>query len=91
MSSRFFSLLFFTFFLLPFAQKTEHQLSGITRENAEAIIGFLASDVVEGREAGSTGGIIAAEYIISKLKEAGIEPLETTYLQPFEAVQRVAG
>ncbi len=89
MISRFFSLFFLSFFVFSLGQKSD--LEKITCGNAEAIIGFLASDAVEGREAGSKGGTIAAEYIISKLKEAGIEPLEKSYLQPFEAVQRVSG
>ncbi len=89
MISRFFSLFFLSFFVFSLGQKTD--LEKITRRNAEAIIGFLASDAVEGREAGSKGGTVAAEYIISKLKESGIQPLEKFYLQPFEAVQRVSG
>ena len=89
MISRFFSLFFLSFFVFSLGQKSD--LEKITRGNAEAIIGFLASDAVEGREAGSKGGTVAAEYIISKLKENGIQPLGTSYLQPFESFQRVSG
>ena len=50
-------------------------LDVINRANAEAYIGFLASDALEGREAGFRGGRIAGEYIVSNLKTMGIEPL----------------
>ena len=48
-------------------------LDVINRANAEAYIGFLASDALEGREAGFRGGRIAGEYIVSNLKTMGIE------------------
>jgi hypothetical protein len=43
---------------------------GEVREHA----GLLADDTLEGRAAGSRGGIAAAKYIEKKLKEAGLEP-----------------
>ena len=46
-------------------------LDVINRANAEAYIGFLASDALEGREAGFRGGRIAGEYIVSNLKTMG--------------------
>ena len=48
-------------------------LDVINRANAEAYIGFLASDALEGREAGFRGGRIAGEYIVSNLKTFGID------------------
>ncbi len=48
----------------------------INRATAEAHIGFLACDELEGREAGWKGGRIAGNYIISCLKQMGIKPLE---------------
>ena len=54
-------------------------LDVINRANAEAYIGFLASDALEGREAGFRGGRIAGEYIVSNLKTMGIEPLFESY------------
>ena len=47
----------------------------INRATAEAHIGFLACDELEGREAGWKGGRIAGNYIISCLKQMGIKPL----------------
>lgn len=66
----------------------EKGLGTINKENAEAYIGFLASDELEGREAGLRGGRIAAEYIVSNLKTMGITPLNASYYQPFEAYNK---
>jgi len=63
-------------------------LSTINRQTAEAHIGFLASDLLEGREAGSAGGHIAGEYIVATLKSLGIQPLSGSYMQPFEAYNK---
>ena len=66
----------------------EKGLGVINKENAEAYIGFLASDELEGREAGFQGGRIAAEYIVSNLKTMGIASLNESYYQPFEAYNK---
>lgn len=66
----------------------EKGLNVINKENAEAYIGFLASDELEGREAGFQGGRIAAEYIVSNLKTMGIAPIGESYYQPFEAYNK---
>lgn len=60
----------------------------INRENAEAYIGFLASDALQGREAGTQWGKIAGEYIVSNLKTLGVKPLFDSYYQPFEAYSK---
>jgi len=72
-----------------YAQTPEQKgLSTINRQTAEAHIGFLASDLLEGREAGSAGGRIAGEYIVATLKSLGIQPLSGSYMQPFEAYNK---
>ena len=64
----------------------EKGLQSINRASAEAIIGFLADDELQGREAGTHGSRIAARYLASLLKDAGIAPLDKgSYYQPFEA------
>ena len=71
------------------AQSPEQKgLDVIDKTNAEAYIGFLASDELEGREAGFQGGRIAGEYIVSHLKTMGIDPLFDSYYQPFEAYNK---
>ncbi|MCE5227068.1 MAG: M20/M25/M40 family metallo-hydrolase [Porphyromonadaceae bacterium] len=72
-----------------YAQTAEQKgLSTINRQTAEAHIVFLASDLLEGREAGSAGGRIAGEYIVATLKSLGIQPLSGSYMQPFEAYNK---
>ncbi|MBB4036662.1 hypothetical protein GGR21_002568 [Dysgonomonas hofstadii] len=71
--------------LFVFSQSSKEKgLNIITRDRAEACIGFLADDALEGREAGKRGSIIAARYIESQLKESGIKPFRESYCQPFD-------
>ena len=61
-------------------------VASINRATAEAHVEFLACDELEGPEAGWKGGRIAGNYIISCLKQMGLQPLfEDGYVQPFEA------
>lgn len=73
----------------PKKNKTTPEAKGvatINRATAEAHVDFLACDELEGREAGWKGGRIAGNYIISCLKQMGLQPLfENGYAQPFEA------
>ncbi len=59
-------------------------VEAINLATAEAHIGFLACDELEGREAGWKGGRIAGNYIISCLKQMGLQPLYADYVEPFE-------
>ena len=62
--------------------------SSITEERSRNLVHFLASDMLEGREAGMRGGNIAAEYIVSMFREWGIEPFNgNSYFQHFIAVR----
>lgn len=69
------------------AAACERGLATINRTSAEAIVGFLASDALEGREAGYNSSFIAAEYMVSQLREAGLEPLDGSYKHVFSAYQ----
>ena len=84
--------LFFFILVVPaclFSQSSrEKGLDYITKKRAEAYVGFLAGDALEGREAGKRGGLIAREYIQSILKDIGINPLSGSYLHPFEAYSK---
>lgn len=68
------------------AQKpVDKGLESITIQAAKAHIEFLADDELEGRESGFHGSRVAAQYIVSRLKELHIQPLfETGYFQPFK-------
>ena len=64
-------------------------LETINRASAEAHIGFLASDELQGREAGYLSGRIAGQYIIAYLKTLGLQPLYgDSFFQPFEAYRK---
>lgn len=64
----------------------ERGLQSIQQKDAENYLGFLADDLLEGRDAGMRGGKIAARYIVSLLQEWGISPLQPDgYYQPFDA------
>lgn len=64
----------------------EKGLNSINRTSAEAIIGFLADDELQGREAGTGASRITARYLAASLKEYGIVPLYgDSYFQPFDA------
>ena len=63
----------------------ERGLKTINGMTAQAHIGFLASDELQGREAGTVGGRIAGQYLVAQLQSMGIRPLDGSYLHPFEA------
>ncbi len=83
-------LLLFTCLSLSIQAQTpkEKGLQVINKTTAEAHITFLASDELEGREAGFRGGRIAGEYIVSCLKQMQLTPFGDSYYQPFEAYNR---
>ncbi|MDO5571886.1 MAG: M20/M25/M40 family metallo-hydrolase [Bacteroidales bacterium] len=62
------------------------EISIINKDNAKAHIGFLASDFLKGRDAGSESNYIAGEYIVSQLMQEGIEPFNESYFIPFDAI-----
>lgn len=74
---------------VTFAQSpVEKGLNTINRSSAEATIGFLASDELQGREAGFYGSYVSSEYIASILQWMGIQPLNESYFQPFDAYRK---
>lgn len=81
-------ILLFIISVYSFAQSPKDKgLSVINSQSAESYIGFLADDLLEGREAGTRGAYIAAEYIKSVLMDIGIKPfIDDSYFQPFDAV-----
>lgn len=44
------------------------------RDRLQRHVTFLASDTLEGREAGSSGGRAAAQYLVERLADLGLEP-----------------
>src|SRR6188768_1689222 len=83
--------LFISFFLvqISFAQKKKapklSKADNATVTNLQANIGYLASDKLEGRRAGTNGEKIAGEYISQKFQLAGLQPKGSDgFFQPFE-------
>ena len=74
---------------ITFAQSPiERALNTINRSSAEATINFLASDELQGREAGFHGSRVTSEYIVSLLQWMGVSPLAESYFQPFDAYRK---
>ncbi|MFM8963278.1 MAG: hypothetical protein ACKOGD_05490, partial [Sphingomonadales bacterium] len=73
--------LFVSFFGLAQKQnKGDRQLI----KNLKLHVQYLASDVLEGRRAGSEGEQKAVDYIIAQYESAGLQPMGTQgYLQAF--------
>lgn len=71
--------------LAVFSQKhIERGYRTILSADARVFVEKLASDSLQGRNAGEEGGRMAAAYIVSLLEEWGVKPLgDDGYLQPF--------
>ncbi len=78
------------------------QPSGPSVDRLQKIIGYLASDPLEGRRTGTKGANDAAQYIAGEFKRFGLRPVlpeirtrnaagsvEARYLQPFPFVSKV--
>ncbi len=61
---------------------------GIGAAGLRAHVGFLASDLLEGRGPGTRGDALAQQYIAAQFQLLGLEPAGPggSYLQPFELV-----
>ncbi|HEY3837423.1 MAG TPA: M28 family peptidase [Bryobacteraceae bacterium] len=63
-------------------------LDHISADSMKGNLSFLASDALEGRETPSRGLDIAAEFIASQFRRAGLEaPVDDTYFQNADFVQ----
>jgi hypothetical protein len=60
-------------------------MNSITADEAKVHIDFLASDTLEGREAGARGGLAAGGYLVAEFKKLGLAPAGkgAGYFQPF--------
>lgn len=58
----------------------------ITADELAGHIGYLSSDALAGRRAGTAGAELAALYIARRFQQAGLEPADDLdgYLQPFD-------
>lgn len=80
-------ILFFVGLIQVRAQQPENYLPFFTAENAREHLEFLASDDLEGREAGMEGQKRAAAYLMQQFSLAGIPKCNGTYFQRFRLRQ----
>jgi hypothetical protein len=74
------------------APGVQQALNSITAANLKGDLSFLASDVLEGRYTPSPGLEVAAEFIASQFRAAGLEPAgDQDYFQTAEMVDRRMG
>lgn len=73
-------------FIIPcfgFGQNPENYVQYINPTDAKTHLNYLASNELEGREAGEKGQKLAAAYIMQNFKSYGIPPLNGKYFQKF--------
>jgi Zn-dependent M28 family amino/carboxypeptidase len=84
-----------TLFLLPFAAHAQlttpaekSASRSIRAADLQAHVGFLASDLLEGRGPGTRGDALAQQYIATQFQLLGLKPAGAngSYLQPLELV-----
>ena len=68
----------------------EKGLQSISRTSAEAIVGFLADDELQGREAGMHGSRLAARYLASCLKKPALPDWKGQLLSTLRGIQQGA-
>ncbi len=61
----------------------------VSDERIRKHVGFLASDKLEGRRAGTPSEAEAAKYIAKEFRSYGLEPAAKNFLQPFTFVSSV--
>lgn len=87
-------ILSYIVFLLVFPVMIHAQVfrnGEISSDALAAHIGFLASDNLNGRQAGTVYAGIASDYIVSQLMQYGIRPLGGEYRHEFSAVRNERG
>ncbi|WP_040251829.1 M20/M25/M40 family metallo-hydrolase [Psychroserpens mesophilus] len=77
--------------LLIFSCKKEPKHESITITNTEVqdMVGFLASDELQGRMTGSDGIEVAAAYLENQLKSYGVKPYFETYRNHFKIADSI--
>jgi Zn-dependent M28 family amino/carboxypeptidase len=56
----------------------------VTSEQVQEIVDYLASDAIEGRDTGSDGIELSAQFLEKKFKEYGVKPYYETYRDNFK-------
>ena len=79
-------LLVFLFIIIVFPVAAQKFNPKITVKELKDDIGYLASDELKGRKSGEPGDLLAAEYIRTKFKNAGLEMMYDKGFQKFMLV-----
>jgi len=79
-------LIVFLFIIIVFPATAQKFNPEITVKELKEDIGYLASDELKGRKSGEAGDLLAAEYISSKFKNAGLELMYENGFQKFSLV-----
>ena len=74
------------FFLLTNIGQAQQKTLSVSEDDLRNHIIFLASDSLQGRKPGTPGLEIAANYLRSKAKKAGLKPGADNYFQTFELI-----
>jgi len=71
--------------VLGFSLEVRAQATAALNTSVRVDVVYLASDALEGRESGSPGATLAADYIAKRFRELGLQPKGTSgYFQDFE-------
>ena len=72
---------------LLFQMGHTQEFEKVKPQELQAMVSFLTSDELKGRETATESELIAAQFIKSKFIESGIKPYFETYMDPFESKQ----
>ncbi len=74
----------FSFVLMAFLCFSQDAMNSNLQIQVDLV--YLSSDLLGGRESGKEGERMAAEYIVSRFKEIGLQPIgeDGTWFQPFD-------
>lgn len=82
-------LLFVSFFSLGSQNLLDYEQM-IYQKKQDAILSYLADDMMQGRASGTSGKQIAERFIIGKFKEFGLKPYNWNYTQSFRYQDSIA-
>jgi len=72
-----------------YSQKNQNPANAITASDLESHVFFLSSTLLQGRKNGEPGLEIAAQYIASQAKLAGLKPANgNSYFQPYSLIKK---
>ncbi|MHC1776722.1 MAG: M20/M25/M40 family metallo-hydrolase [Lentimicrobium sp.] len=85
-------LIFLLLFIATGITFSQSTVADPEKKDFIATLGFLSSDWMEGREAGSKGSFMAADYVVSQMMQHGLKPgagagWSNSYFQDFDIIR----